>query len=340
MSRWGFAVLTVFESLLPAKLSQVTPESPLVKTRLPLGWKIRQQNRHFSDHVSWGWISLPYLVAQGRRFHEMKMLIMFFFLYWHFHLLLFHRIHLCHLVTSYNMQPKDHRLLVVGKTCGKRGRRCHQQVRPADPPHTSHHRNPRDLPHSRLHGLSRLKWHRNIYSNMLITCGIFLFCHVLSRWWGSAKFSSWSWSLETCSDFQVEKPRVFTQETRRYGSVSRGGPSCKCYSFSTCQNDQARAAVAAKLAVEAWKFGSLWRCLGLLRAPHRRAWLSCFGLSFEYFLHVSATSEKVSVLSWQTAHEFDGPKIYDRSVQGAGTWAFVKVQADGSEECMKQKAIC
>ena len=32
---------------------------------------------------------------------------------------------------------------------------------------------------------------------------------------------------------------VFEAEaTQRHGNVARGGPSCKCYSFATCQNDQ------------------------------------------------------------------------------------------------------
>ena len=31
---------------------------------------------------------------------------------------------------------------------------------------------------------------------------------------------------------------VEAEATQRHGNVARGGPSCKCYSFATCQNDQ------------------------------------------------------------------------------------------------------
>ena len=57
--------------------------------------------------------------------------------------------------------------------------------------------------------------------------------------------------------------RSRSQATERYGSMSYGGPSCKCYSFASCQNDQAG------------QVSEVMRSRGLLRAADRRVSSAC-----------------------------------------------------------------
>eukprot|EP00435_Cladocopium_sp_Y103_P021620 s1277_g5.t1 len=55
------------------------------------------------------------------------------------------------------------------------------------------------------------------------------------------------------------------EATQRHGSVARGGPSCKCYSFATCQNDQ----VCCELPIEGCVQGAgTWAFVKAVAACH------------------------------------------------------------------------
>lgn len=55
------------------------------------------------------------------------------------------------------------------------------------------------------------------------------------------------------------------EATQRHGNVARGGPSCKCYSFATCQNDQ----VCCELPIEGCVQGAgTWAFVKAVAACH------------------------------------------------------------------------